>query len=132
MFRRMFIGRNGPDQLSLALTLAACLLSIISSFFRLTVLYYIFFALDTLLFVYAVYRMFSKNIEKRRKENMAFMNLVNRIKMWYYNSKSSMQQRKFYKVFVCPKCGQKLRVPKGKGKVAIKCSKCGNRILKNT
>lgn len=132
MFRRMFIGRNGPDQLSLAITIAAFVLSLISSFFRSAVAYYVLFVLSILLFAYAVFRMFSRSVDKRRKENMDFMNLVNRTKMWYYNSKTARQQRKYYKVFVCPKCGQKLRVPKGKGKVAIKCSKCGNRIIKNT
>jgi hypothetical protein len=132
MFRRMFIGRNGPDQLSLALTILACVISLISNSFKSVFLYYIFFGLSLLLFACAVFRMFSRNIDRRRKENSAFMNLVNSIKMWYYNSKASRQQRKYYKVFRCPKCGQKLRVPKGKGKVSIKCSKCGNRIIKKT
>jgi predicted RNA-binding Zn-ribbon protein involved in translation (DUF1610 family) len=124
MFRRMFIGRNGPDQLSLGLTLLALVLSLI----RVDVLLYISLAV----FALAILRMFSRNIEQRRKENLMFLKLVNKPKMWYYNFKAYTQQRKAYRIFRCPKCGQKLRVPKGKGKVSIKCSKCGNRIIKNT
>lgn len=124
MFRRMFIGRNGPDQLSLGLTLLALVLSL----FRMDVLFYISLAV----FALAILRMFSKNVERRRRENLTFLKLVNKPKMWYYNFKASAQQRKDYKIFRCPKCSQKLRVPKGKGKVSIKCSKCGNRMIKNT
>ncbi len=124
MFRRMFIGRNGPDQLSLGLTLLAFVLSLI----RVNVLFYISLAI----FALAILRMFSRNIEQRRKENLMFLKLVNKPKMWYYNFKASAQQRKAYRIFKCPQCGQKLRVPKGKGKVSIKCSKCGNRMIKNT
>ena len=61
MFRRMFIGRNGPDQLSLGLTLLAFVLSLI----RVNVLFYISLAI----FALAILRMFSRNIEQRRKEN---------------------------------------------------------------
>jgi DNA-directed RNA polymerase subunit RPC12/RpoP len=124
MFRRMFIGRNGPDQLSLALSILAFALSL----FRVDIIFYISLAI----FALAILRMFSRNLEQRRKENLFFLKLVNKPKMWYYNVKTSAQQRKFYKIFRCPKCSQKLRVPKGKGKVSIKCSKCGNRIIKNT
>jgi predicted RNA-binding Zn-ribbon protein involved in translation (DUF1610 family) len=124
MFRRMFIGRNGPDQLSLGLTILALVLSL----FRVDILFYISLAV----FALAILRMFSKNIDRRRKENLMFVKLVNKPRMWYYNIKAWAQQRKEYRIFRCPKCGQKLRVPKGKGKVSIKCSKCGNRMTKNT
>jgi DNA-directed RNA polymerase subunit RPC12/RpoP len=124
MFRRMFIGRNGPDQLSLGLTLLAFVLSLI----RVNVLFYISLAILAL----AILRMFSRNIEQRRKENLMFLKLVNKPKMWYYNFKASVQQNKAYRIFKCSQCGQKLRVPRGKGKVSIKCSKCGNRMIKNT
>jgi predicted RNA-binding Zn-ribbon protein involved in translation (DUF1610 family) len=120
----MFIGRNGPDQLSLGLSILALALS----FVPVTIVFYISLAV----FALSILRMFSKNIEQRRKENLLFLRLVNKPKMWYYNCKAASAQSKLYKIFKCPECGQKLRVPKGKGKVSIKCSKCGNRIIKNT
>jgi predicted RNA-binding Zn-ribbon protein involved in translation (DUF1610 family) len=87
---------------------------------------------SAVLLAVVLWRMLSRNIEQRRKENFAFMNLVNKIRTWYYNTKAKSAQRKLYKVFKCPQCGQKLRVPRGKGKVSIKCSKCGNRMMRTT
>jgi DNA-directed RNA polymerase subunit RPC12/RpoP len=122
--RRFFIGRNGPDQLSLVLSLLAFALSLI----RVDVLFYISIAI----FAISIFRMFSKNVVRRRKENLMFLSLVNKPKTWYYKYKTSREQSKHYRVFKCTKCGQKLRVPRGKGKVAIKCSKCGERMIKYT
>ena len=124
MLRRMFIGRNGPDQLSFALLILAMILS----FVPWTYMYIVTMVIMGL----AVLRMFSKNIEQRRKENFMLMKLVNNIKSWYYRVKTRQQQSKQYKIFKCPKCAQKLRVPRGKGKVSIKCSKCGHKMLKTT
>ena len=35
-------------------------------------------------------------------------------------------------VFVCPTCKQKLRVPRGKGKISITCPKCATSFIKKT
>ena len=124
MFRRWFIGRNGPDQLSLAIVLLAAVLNFIPWGYS--------WAIAMVVLAVGVWRMFSRNIEQRRKENLAFMNLVNKVKTWYYKARAKSRQRKLYKVFRCPQCGQKLRVPRGKGKVSIRCSKCGNRMMRVT
>lgn len=124
MFGRMFIGRNGPDQLSLAMMLLALVLSFVPWTYM--------FILSLALTGTAIWRMFSRNIDKRRKENFMLMKLVNNIKTWYYKLNARRQQNKQYRIFKCPQCGQKLRVPRGKGKVAIKCSKCGNKLIKTT
>jgi predicted RNA-binding Zn-ribbon protein involved in translation (DUF1610 family) len=124
MFRRFFIGRNGPDQLSLVIMLLAAIISFIP--------WRYIWIVSAVLFAVVLWRMLSRNVEQRRKENLAFMNLVNKIRTWYYKTKAKSAQRKLYKVFKCPQCGQKLRVPRGKGKVSIKCSKCGNRMMRTT
>lgn len=124
MFNRMFIGRNGPDQLSFALVILALLLNFIPWPYM--------FIITLAIMGIAIFRMFSRNIDQRRKENLKFMDMVNKIKSWYYRNKAKSEQRKLYKIFRCPKCSQKLRVPRGKGKVSIKCSKCGNKMIRNT
>ncbi len=124
MFGRMFLGRNGPDQLSLAMMLLAMVLSFVPWTYM--------FVISLTLTGVAVWRMFSRNIDKRRRENFVLMKLVNNIKTWYYRINARRQQNKQYRIFKCPQCGQKLRVPRGKGKVAIKCSKCGNKLIKTT
>lgn len=124
MFGRMFIGRNGPDHLSLGLFILALALSLVP----VTIVFFISLAV----FAISVFRMFSRNVQQRRKENLMFLRLVNKPKMWYYNLKAERTQSRLYKIFRCSQCGQKLRVPRGKGKVSIKCSKCGSRLIKNT
>ncbi len=124
MFRKWFIGRNGPDQLSLVIVLVAAVLNFIPWLYM--------WIITTAMLVYAAWRMFSRNVEKRRQENFAFMSVVNKVKTWYYKTRTNARQRKLYKVFKCPQCSQKLRVPRGKGKVSIKCSKCGNRMMRVT
>ncbi len=124
MFRKMFIGRNGPDHLSFAL--------IILAFFVNLIKWDYIFIIWILIMVLAILRMFSKNVEQRRKENFAFLRVANKPKTWYYKCKVRNKQRKIYKVFKCPECFQKLRVPRGKGKVLIRCSKCGHKITKVT
>ncbi len=130
MFGRMFIGRNGPDHLSLALLILAMVLSFVLS--AVGVVAWISTLVTFAITGVAIWRMFSKNIDQRRKENFALLKLVNNIKAWYYKLNAKRQQSKQYRIFKCPQCGQKLRVPRGKGKVSIKCSKCGNKLIKNT
>ena len=124
MFRKMFIGRNGPDHLSFGLMILALVLTFIRWDYIIIV-----WVLITAL---AIMRMFSKRIEQRRKENYAFLRVVRKPKTWYYKSKVRHQQRKIYKVFKCSQCFQKLRVPRGKGKVVVRCSKCGHKMTKVT
>ena len=130
MFGRMFIGRNGPDHLSLALLILAMLLSFVLS--AVGVVAWIATLVTFAITGVALWRMFSKKIDQRRKENFALLKLVNNIKAWYYKLNAKRQQIKQYRIFKCPQCGQKLRVPRGKGKVSIKCSKCGNKLIKTT
>lgn len=124
MLRKMFIGRNGPDQLSFALVVFSLLLSFVP--------FQYMFIITLSITTAAIFRTFSRNISQRQKENLAFLSMVNKIKSWYYKIKARGQQRKFYKIFKCPVCALKLRVPRGKGKVSIKCSKCGNKLIRTT
>lgn len=112
--------------------MAVMLLSAILSFIQYFIAWQYVWIISAVLFAYAVWRMFSRQIDKRRKENFAFMNLVNKVKTWYYKTKAKSSQRRLYKVFKCTQCSQKLRVPRGKGKVSIKCSKCGNKMMRTT
>ena len=35
-------------------------------------------------------------------------------------------------VFKCPNCGQKIRIPRGHGKVSVHCRKCGHDFIGRT
>ena len=38
----------------------------------------------------------------------------------------------WWRFYRCPKCGQQLRVPRGRGKISITCPKCGNQFIKKS
>ena len=121
---RFFIGRNGQDQLGIFLLV----ISIIPSFFRmweLSVVSWVVLAI-------AIFRMLSKNINQRRKENIIFLKIWHSILRPFKNMKEMYNERKFYRIFRCPKCKQKLRVPKYKGKVKVRCTKCNETFIKKT
>ena len=61
-------GRYGLDKLTGFLILLNLLLNGIGSFMRNRIAYYIFYVLALAVFVFAVFRVLSRNIEKRRRE----------------------------------------------------------------
>lgn len=126
--QKWMMGRNGGDQLSLALLILSLLLSIVSGILDLPIIIYISY----IPLVLAVYRIFSKKVDKRRLENYKFMMKVSPIYSFYHKRKTTLKDRKTHKYFKCPNCKQGLRVPKGKGKINITCSKCGTKFIKQS
>ena len=84
------------------------------------------------LLVYIYFRMFSRNITKRREENGKYIRLRYRIDAAYRVRRERWVQRKDYKFFTCPSCRTTLRVPRGKGQIRIVCRKCGNTFTGKT
>lgn len=132
MFRRFFYGRNGADQLSLAVTILAVLLSFIPAVQIGTFILPLGTVLGMAALAYAIFRMLSKNVVKRRQENLKFTNILYKIKQWFKGIGARRADAKTHKVFRCPRCRQKLRVPRWKGKITITCSRCGNKFVKKT
>jgi len=128
MFRqrlqKFFIGRNGQDQFGLALMIFAIVFGFIN--------YMVCTVISWGLLAFAVFRMLSKNLPHRRKENMVFMKIWNKVKKPFLIWRARYNERKFYKIFRCPKCRQKLRVPKYKGTVKVRCTKCGDAFIRKT
>ena len=126
-------GRYGIDALYRFLLLCAVLCTFLSvlltDFPSVSAL---FNGLAFLLILWTVFRIFSRNIEKRYLENLHYLEWLGSIRRKMRISKEKVRQRKEYKFFVCPTCKTNLRVPKGKGKVNITCSKCGTRFQGKT
>ena len=123
--RRFMWGRYGGDKLNVFLTVAAlvvCLAGGIVS--RLGVVgALIGLVLDILtyaLLFFALFRMLSRNLDARRREYNRFMNLT-----------AALRDRK-NRYFRCPHCKQTVRVPKGRGKICIKCPKCGEKFVRKS
>ena len=127
---RFMYGRNGADRLGLTMIWTALLLDIINMFLRNShpLVYSIIGTVAGIIVLLALFRMFSRNLEKRRAENAKFVE-----KVWWPISRriaGSRQQRmdKEHRYFTCPGCGAVCRVPKGKGRIVITCPRCGNEI----
>jgi len=119
-FRRMMYGRHGADQLSVALCVLSFILSAAAGASNIS----FFTVLGSLVLGIAVYRFMSRNTSKRSYENQRFLAKWNPIYCRLRGKYYTLVGRKTHKYFKCPSCGQKLRVPKNKGNVSIRCPKC--------
>ncbi|WP_295583272.1 hypothetical protein [uncultured Oscillibacter sp.] len=128
---RFMYGRNGTDQLNMALLwgyIGICIARMLfSAAFHLEAPAAVCDVLLWALMVLIFFRMFSKNLPKRREENQKWVNWVWGMK----NSRAGAKARradKDHKYFTCKSCKTICRVPVGKGKVVITCPKCGAKI----
>ena len=122
---RFMAGRNGNDQLNLFLYAADAILLIAATLVRGQAGRWMWLAVLILL-GYIYFRMFSKNLTKRREENGKYLRLRYSIQAGLKIRREKWVQRKDYKFFTCPSCKTTLRVPRGHGKIKIVCRKCGN------
>lgn len=118
--RNFMAGRYGSDKLNIAMLLTALGLWLISMLIPvnavrlvLTVLYYV-------LWGWSIFRMMSRNTYKRYQENRKFLQWTERFRD---------RQHRYYD---CPRCRQQVRVPRGKGKIAITCPRCREKFVKKT
>ncbi len=127
-FRRFMQGRYGADQLSRFLTTVGLVLIILNLFVRTRILTYLVLAI----LVYCYYRMFSRDYNRRYAENRKYLTLKSRTLYKVKNWKKIWQDRKTHHIYKCPGCGQKIRVPRGKGKIIVTCPKCRREFQKKS
>ena len=121
-------GRYGADQMGQMLSAVSRVFLIISLFSRNQA----WFLLAVIGIVYNYFRMFSKNISKRYAENQKYLKMTAGIRRKLASWKSQLAQRKIYHIYRCPGCKQKIRVPRGRGKIEIRCPKCNTRFVKKS
>lgn len=129
-FALFMSGRNGVDQLSRFLNVVALLFLVVSLFISHDLARFIVSTVGIVLMVYSYFRIFSKNYPARNKENQWFCRLIYGMRQG--KAKSNTTDKKTHKIFKCPKCAQKIRVPRHKGKICITCPKCRNEFIKKT
>ena len=116
-------GRYGVDGLFCLLFAVAVVLSIVNCFIRSLILQLVVYVI----IIYAFFRMMSRNIEARRRENQAF----NRLKVKIINKRNVRRQRKADYTHIyrkCPQCHAVLRLPRRKGKHTTVCPKCNKKF----
>lgn len=125
--QRFMWGRYGNDNLNQFL-LAFAFACLIISFFGGS----LFYILATVVMIYAYFRMFSRNTGRRAAENQKYLKQTMKIRSFFIRKKREWGQRRVYHIYKCPNCRQKIRVPRGKGKIAIRCRKCGNEFIRKS
>jgi len=76
--------------------------------------------------VYLLFRLFSKNAERRQMENARFLALFRDARGWFRGKRGMKRSDGEYLYFRCPTCGQQMRLPRGVGKVRITCKNCSS------
>lgn len=129
---RFMQGRYGVDQFARFTMGAALVCIVLSVLFRISLVVLILDYTGLALLAYTYFRIFSKNISKRYAENQKYLEKTAKIRRWFSSQKNLMSQRKTHHIYTCPGCGQKIRIPRGKGKIEISCPKCGTKFVKRS
>lgn len=120
-------GRNGLDELNQGLFILTILLTTLSLFYFPQLMN----LLATCVLCILIYRYFSRDLYSRREENRVFHRKILSV------NKKMKEEKKIHKdkdhlYFNCPNCRQRLRVPKGKGKINVTCSYCSEVFIKKS
>ena len=125
----MMAGRNGNDQLNRFLLLADVILLLLAGLLGRRGLGSLLYMLVLALLALTYYRMFSRDLYRRRSENERYLREKEKLRAKGRILRERWAQRKDYKFFTCPSCKAVMRVPRGRGKIRIVCHKCGNTFL---
>lgn len=120
-------GRYGIDRLHRMLLWVYFAILIISVFISRNAdikIRYAFLFMELALLVFLFFRVFSKNIEKRRKENERWLSVENKIKKQFRILRDRWKFRKTHVFKKCPKCKAVLRLKRIKGTHSVTCPHC--------
>ncbi len=149
--------RRGLDDLNRFLLLTGLIASVLTLFLRrIPAAYYVVSAVASVCLILAVLRLFSRNPQKRYQENLRYLTVVTGVRTFFRNlfrkqpktakpfadagqkarphraqkarKNPSWNEIKNYKYLICPQCAQRLRVPRGKGRLRVTCTRCGNKF----
>ena len=118
--RRFMEGRYGNDKLNSAILGGALVMVILALFIRNPLINLILHGVSYALMFWSIFRSLSRNTYKRYQENRTFLKFVDRVR------------DRDPRYFQCPKCRQTVRVPRGKGKIAITCPRCKEKFVKKS
>jgi hypothetical protein len=85
-----------------------------------------------LLLAWTLFRCYSKQIEKRQAERMAYLRFSGTVRAYFETAGKAWKERKTHRYYRCKQCHTVLRVPKGKGKLKITCPQCHRETVKKT
>ena len=118
--RSFMAGRYGTDKLNMTILGAGVVICLLTVFVPWQPVDLLLTAVSYGLMFWAIFRCLSRNTYKRYQENRKYLTMVERLK------------DREHRYFDCPRCRQPVRVPRGKGKIAITCPKCKEKFIKKT
>lgn len=127
-FSKFMQGRYGVDSLSRFLSVVLLAVIILGMFIRIP----LSGTITLVILVILYWRMFSRNIPKRYEENQKFLQIRDKLLGRFSDFGSNMSQMKDYHIYKCPRCNQKIRIPRGKGHIMVRCPKCGYEFHKKS
>lgn len=122
--QKFMVGRNGRDELQVAVLYGAFIFYAVVSIFTKSVPY-VAFVITWVAVFYSLFRFCSKDVHRRREENQKFLREIEFFKL-------RISMRKTHKIYRCKGCGRKIRVPRGKGKIEITCPLCNRKFIRRT
>lgn len=117
---RFMRGRYGTDRLNTVILWVGVIMVMLAFFIPAPIPYVLLHLGAYTMMGLAIFRTFSRNTYKRYRENQRFSLLLDRIR------------DREHKYYYCPRCRQPVRVPRGKGKIAITCPKCREKFIRKT
>lgn len=118
--RNFMTGRYGTDRLNMVILGVGVILCLVSMLVKAPIVNLVLTILSYACMIWAIFRCLSRNTYKRYQENRKFSMMIERIK------------DRDHRYFDCPRCRQPVRVPRGKGKIAITCPKCREKFIRKT
>ncbi len=131
---RFLYGRYGADSLYNALFVAELILLFIGTILNvlgrvepaLAIGSMILYLAALGLLIYAMFRFFSRNIAKRRRENEAWLRFRAKFRRKPRPTLPADTPDHIFRA--CPRCKATLRLPRQKGKHEVKCPRCGEKF----
>lgn len=125
---RFFYGRYGIDELYYFLFILYFIIWFALVFIGFWPLRLALYALQAACIVWMFFRVLSRNVYARRKENAVFLKVWNPVKNFFILQKNRIRDAKSYRYRKCPHCKAVLRLPKRKGEHPVVCPRCKKRF----
>ncbi|MCI9545666.1 MAG: hypothetical protein HFH60_03085 [Lachnospiraceae bacterium] len=124
---RFMQGRYGNDPLNRFLMIVSLIIMILAIIWKPQI-----YVIAIAVLGWGYYRMFSRKVYTRAVENQRYLEVRDSVLAKLDKKRNFLIQRKNYHIYKCPGCGQKVRVPRGKGKIQVHCPKCGEDFIKRS